>query len=195
MPRARKRPNPPDALDVQPWVKSDAKAILREAILAGEVDDDMAPMDVYCWDPVFAYYKYENFRTNLRTLKEKVQEDRRRFQQDQIKLSHNLALFDRLEICNRGYLFWHTSRAKKKLKKDLEDPHLTDLKPQQLYATRISFQQFPLDVFRGHIYQEKRAKKSTSYWLHRHEEEAELEARLAQREADIRAELDESDSD
>ena len=50
------------------WKDSEAKRHLYDAIVNGEVTDDIGPALVYGMRTEYQVFKYENFRNNLRTL-------------------------------------------------------------------------------------------------------------------------------
>ena len=60
---------------------------------------------------------------------------------------------------------WHGSKAKRKLKQDVANGRHKRHKPKDLYLKRKSYQKFPYEVFRGHIYQESRHLVESGYWL------------------------------
>ena len=39
------------------------------------------------------------------------------------------------------------------------------MKPKELWNTRKEYKEFPLNVFRNHVNQEKRAQRETPYWI------------------------------
>jgi hypothetical protein len=54
------------------WIQSEAKALLQDDIIHGVVDVVMASMHVYRMRAEYAAFKYENFRTNLKSLRHAV---------------------------------------------------------------------------------------------------------------------------
>ena len=40
-----------------------------------------------------------------------------------------------------------------------------EMKPKDLWKSRNEYKEFPLDVFCGHVHQEKRAQQEVPYWI------------------------------
>jgi hypothetical protein len=147
------------------WINSEAKRLLREDIIAGDVQDRMAPMDVYHMRPEYGAYKFENFRTNLGNLRAAVAASWERMQADAVAYGHDKAVWNSLQHANPRRLQWAESEAKMFLKQDIDEGKHLHLSPSELYATRAEYQEFPLQKFRNHIYQEVdiRAKRAHRY--------------------------------
>jgi hypothetical protein len=61
---------------------------------------------------------------------------------------------------------WNRSAAQRLLKQeDIEDGEHNGQTPAQLHMTRAAYQDFGLDKFRGHIYQEVRSWTEIPYWI------------------------------
>ena len=71
---------------------------------------------------------------------------------------------------SRGYPRWSGSDAQLALRNDVNAGIHLNSRPQAMHSTRDVYSDFPLDVFRGHIYQEVRCRKETSYWKWRQEQ-------------------------
>jgi hypothetical protein len=54
---------------------------------------------------------------------------------------------------SRGCPFWDTHESSKLLEEDEESGRAKELKLIELWKSRLEYQDFPLDVFRKHIYQ------------------------------------------
>jgi hypothetical protein len=150
------------------WLNSDAKFLLREDIIAGDVPEWMESKAVYAMRPEYAEFKYENFRTNLIHLRENVVASRARMQADCEAYGHDrgvLSVLRDLEPVGQRRLEWVESEAKPLLKRDIDEGKHHLLTPMQLYATREEYQAFPLKVFRKHIYQEidTRSKRAARF--------------------------------
>jgi len=151
------------------WGKSKAKEMLADDIIKGEVLPAMAAKDAYEMREEYKSFKYENFRTNLKNLREVIAKDFARMQQDSVDYVHDRELVK--DLRNNNPLLrppcpnWHQSAARQLLKDDMTTgKHLT-MKPMQLHATKQEHRMFPLDVFRNHIYQEadERAKRECRF--------------------------------
>ena len=60
---------------------------------------------------------------------------------------------------------WHGSEAEQLLRDDVEEGRHKEKKPRELYLTRPQYQQFDINIFRKHIYQETRRQLDSNYWL------------------------------
>ena len=54
--------------------------------------------------------------------------------------------------------------ASELLKEDAENGITTQMKPADVWASRSEYMDFPLEVFRKHIYQEKYKQLAKPYW-------------------------------
>jgi hypothetical protein len=67
-------------------------------------------------------------------------------------------------MLQRSQRFWHTHKAKKLLAEDVKSGKAYKMKPKELWSTKKEYKDFPLDVFRNHIHQEKRFQREGPYW-------------------------------
>lgn len=148
-----------DGEEVEPWINSEAKHILREMIVAGTVNKTSNPHDVFKLNELFALYDFSNFKTNLSNLIEAVAKDYTRLQLDMEAFGHDVALKDILRAENPPpkpkYPSWHEHEARHLLRDDIAKGLHKIHDPIDLWMTREEHQEFPLDVFRNHIYQEE----------------------------------------
>jgi hypothetical protein len=151
------------------WRYSEAKTTLRTLL---ENDNDgkvhaMDPQDVYRLSPLFQLYKYSNFRTNLKSLKESMKAEKGIALADEQALLHDRTLIPKMTMTVRGYPCWEGSDAKTLLRNDVKEKKQKGSKPAELRGTREEYKNFPLAVFRKHIYQEEYAQSGRSYWMHK----------------------------
>lgn len=158
-----------------PWMKSRAKELL-EKLIADESSyihaDGMDVDQIYISDPLFKQYKIENFRTNYRNLVAKIDLERYAVEFDQQAYNKEIEKFVRNDRTKRGYKFWDGDEAQRLMKEDAKHKRTEGLKPQDLWESREAYKAFPLDVFRGHIYQEERRQKEKAYWQKRRNDKA-----------------------
>lgn len=139
------------------WAKSASKAILRAGLLSGEITDAMKPKQVWNLHPTeHGKWNYNNWSSNLRTLRNAVQRDRTRMQKDCIAYGHDLAIVRSLR--DNSKTPWHRSAAAPLLKQDVKDGKHKEQKPKDLHKSRPEYEEFDLPAFRKHIYQEKDAE-------------------------------------
>jgi hypothetical protein len=90
------------------------------------------------------YYKNMVKRTNTR--KHLLREEYKAYQGDMLR-------FQKSNNTARGYPFWDTHKASELLEVDEECGKAKEMTPKALWASRKEYQDFPLCVFRKHIYQ------------------------------------------
>ena len=84
------------------------------------------------------------------------------------------------DVTDCGYPFWHKHPSKMLLRADVKANKGAKLVPKVLWKSRKEYQDFPLSVFRNHVYHEKRRLREKPYWqvkrnkkgLRKHEEKA-----------------------
>jgi hypothetical protein len=113
---------------------------------------------------IYGKVKAQNFGANWRKMKERVSRDRNRSEEDEATYLHDMTIHT-LAADLPG--FWDGSEAQRLLKKDIKRGRHTRYKPEMLRLKRAEYQEFELDKFRQHIYQETRADKETPYWVYK----------------------------
>ena len=109
------------------------------------------------------YNDHTKFSNRLRSLRTQIKEQYERADADFRAFVHDRQIFPEPEFDYiRGYPHWNKSRAKKLLIRDIDIGKHKRVRPIKLYYTRPEYQEFPLKVFRDHIYQEVRKKKKRS---------------------------------
>lgn len=149
------------------WARSKGKLLLRNSIIDGSVTSKSDPKVIHKSNPEWEKWPFENFRTNLKNLIEAVALDYKRLAEDCDAFGHDVALLKELRAndpCPPPTPF-HESKAKPLLSKDIDAKRHEKMSPMALWMTRIEYMEFPLKVFRDHIYQEvnRREKKDTRY--------------------------------
>ena len=152
---ARKKAAPPT-----PWEL--AKPILEKDYLEGTITESMKPKDVWLMRSEFGSVKYENFRSNLSRMKKTIKAHKERANNDEAGYLHDVAIYT-LAKETPGY--WHGSEAERLLRKDIKKDRRTKMKPEMLWLSRLQFQEFSLEKFRGHIHQNLRSERETNYWI------------------------------
>jgi hypothetical protein len=170
------------------WRYSDKKKLLQEWLEDGEVGQDDPPRQVFLMYEGFSRFNYNNFSTNLRNLKLKVNKDKGRAVFDETAFRHDQRLYAPTVNSLRGYPHWPGSDAEYFLKQDLDDNIDELLEPKYFHKFRDAYELFPLKVFRGHIYQERRARYMRAYWLYKKRKAAADTAEAETAEAEMAAE-------
>jgi hypothetical protein len=142
-----------------------AKPILEKDYLEGRATDNMLPREVMALRPeIYGKVKVNNFGANWRAMKERIGKDRKRSEEDEVMYFHDMTIHT-LAADLPGY--WDGSEAQRLLVKDMERGRHTRYKPEMLWLKRPEYQEFELDKFRKHIYQNTRAAKETPYWTYK----------------------------
>jgi hypothetical protein len=141
------------------WKKSIAKKLLAIDIISGAIPDDMHWTDVYWQRPEFVVTKRRLFCSRLTTLRKSILHDKTTATIEEIALAHDRALFPAPTHNYRNEPRWEGSEAQRLLKEDVSANRHAATPPKQLYNSRPEYQDYPLKVFREHIYQEVRFVK------------------------------------
>ena len=131
------------------WGSSEEKFLLREDIISGVVTKEMKAKEVYKTRECYSKFKYENFRSNLRTLRKAVKDGLGRAERDEAAFLHDKNLFGK-----KADGAWHRSDAYKVLKHEIKKGKLEGKKPKEIYNSKSEFKSFPLPKFRNQIYHE-----------------------------------------
>jgi len=161
--------------EVVPWYTSVSNVSPAYSLLFGLYMDQLkcriinAMTDEEVWQssPHFQQYDLEKFITynkNMKKLTNKrkslIQEEEESFRRDMLKLPEKLET-------SRGLPFWNRHQASDLLHQDVIDGVASRMKPKDLWMSRIEYQDFPLSVFRKHIYQEKTRQLAAPYWQYK----------------------------
>ena len=151
-----------------------AKPILLKQYLDGIITDSMMPNAVWKMQPEFTAVPYVNFRTNFRNMKRGVQANRNRAAEDEAGLLRDMTIH---KLAKDTPGCWFGSEAKELLQVDMENKRHEHMKPELLWKSRPEYQKFELKKFRGHIHQELRRHRDSSYWLVRRKKLEEAKRR------------------
>ena len=131
------------------WGSSKEKFLLREDIIGGVVTKEMKAKEVYKMRECYSKFKYENFRSNLRSLRKAVKDGLDRAETDEAAFLHDMHLFG-----EKADGAWHRSDAYKVLKDEIKKGKVEGKKPKVIYNGKSEFKAFPLAKFRNQIYHE-----------------------------------------
>jgi hypothetical protein len=73
-------------------------------------------------------------------------------------ITHDRKIYPKEEKNQTGKARWDGSEAQRLLRLDADAGKHEAMKPSLLYAERLEYREFPLRIFRDHIYQENRNK-------------------------------------
>ena len=147
-------------MEPTPWKDSDAKKLLYDDLVSGDVDDEMKPKEVFMMRPEYSLYDYSNFVTNLRNLRlslRKKQESAAR-SESAFNNDMNVGMIDR----RRPY--WPDSEAHRTLVKDISSGFLDSMSTRELWLSKDAYQFFTYPCFSDHVRQHVRQTKERAYW-------------------------------
>lgn len=147
---------------VEQWRNSKAKALLLKLLSDHESPFNMlSPEDAWESSEWFMQYPKERFISNMKRLKTSLAARDEVAQNDNETIARELAQFasNLPEETLRGYPLWHNHDASRLLEEDLKNDRNKDMFPEEFQQTRPEYCEFPLFVFRKHIYQEQRKQR------------------------------------
>lgn len=153
------------------WESSEAKQWLKQALLDAKHHYwNDSPGEVYDHNrSLFHLYKYENFRTNLRALKNKTTAERKIVEFDDVAVLRESTAFPRDTLTSQGNPYYDTSETKKVLAKMANDKSLGEYKhcPSALRNLHPVIQkEYPPDVFAKQVNKEKQKEREYAGWQH-----------------------------
>ena len=147
-------------MDPPPWKDSEAKKLLLEDLLSGEVDDRMSPQEVFMTRAEYSLYTYTNFVSNLRNLCTSLHKQKEGALRNENALSHDLSL----GIVQRKLPYWPDSEACRWLQQDITFGAVQAMSKRELWLSREAYQAFTLRCFSDHIRQSICLSKERAYW-------------------------------
>ena len=178
--RSETGPFKPETIVVEPWYTSvnnvsRGYALLYSLHIDPQKSSTINAMTVEeLWEshPEFQKYALDNFKTyniNMKKLTDKkkmlIRYEEAAYHEDMLTLPH-------ATTTSQGYPFWNKHRASKLLEEDETSGVAREMKPQQLWKSRVEYQDFPLAVFRKHIYQERMKQLAAPYWQYKRNKNA-----------------------
>lgn len=162
------------------WKDGEAKELLKTEIISGVVPANMDAREVYdMHKELYHRYKFANFATNLKNLREAIASDHARMIEDAACYGHDVHIISSLSLPD--YLPWHKSPAASLLAQDVADGMNQSYTPIQLYAMRPEYQVFQFLQFRKFIYQEvAKADKKEARFLRKQKQEAKKQRQRTQ---------------
>ena len=152
----------PGKKDKTEWRYSEARALLEKDLVDGTIPIDsdlMEPQVVYGQRPEFSDFPYKKFRDNLSAARRRHRDAKNRSATDAAALAHDRGIYPKKATNHRGEPRWDGSQAQALLKIDVHEGKNRTMAPNALRDSRAEYQEFPLDVFRGHIHQEWKRQK------------------------------------
>lgn len=123
--------------------------------------------------PLFQRYEKADFLKWNKAMQGLTSKRRKLIDEEEEAFQRDMLLLPRMSETSRGLPFWNKHPASSLLAADVRDGTSNRMKPQKLWKSRKEYQDFPLCVFRKHIYQERRKQLSTPAWQYRRNKKAQ----------------------
>ena len=147
-------------MKVEKWKKSEAKKLLTSDIAKGVVTENMKAREVYELRVEFKKYEYKHFQTNLRNL-------RKALKAVEVSAAISSVAYENdqsLGLPIRTKKFWPASDACRLLKEDVKSGFFEGVPAQDVWISRVEYQEFNYKDFNNHLRQEIQSQKERSYW-------------------------------
>ncbi|KAL7537423.1 hypothetical protein ACHAXR_007812 [Thalassiosira sp. AJA248-18] len=125
--------------------------------------------------PQFQLYELEKFKgynERIQTLttkrKSMIAEEEASFERDMLRVPKR-------GTTSKGVPFWHTHAAAVLLEQHITEEMAgtkSKARPHQLWRSRAEYQEFPLPIFRKHMYQERMKQIAAPYWQYKRNKNA-----------------------
>ena len=144
--------------------------------------NEMTEEEIWDSHPEFQVYELEKFKTYNTNMKKLTGKRLSLISQEEAAYNEDMLTIPHAEITSKGYPFWNKHPASKLLEEDETSGVAREMRPKQLWASRIEYQDFPLSVFRKHIYQLRMKQLAVPYWQYKRNENATKKFQEAQKE-------------
>jgi len=173
---------------VEPWYTSVSKVSKAYSLLFLLYMDpsktcainNMSAEEVWESHPQFQLYELEKFRNYNKNMKKLTSKRRNMICEEEASYHRDMLKLPKETQTTRGYPFWNDHLASELLSKDEMTGVAKELKPIKLWQLRKEYQDFPLVVFRKHIYQERNKQLAAPFWQHRRNKNAKKQFEEAQ---------------
>jgi hypothetical protein len=133
----------------------------------------MSAKEIWQSDQLFQQYEFEKFKEYLKNMAHRTTARKKQLRDEYQAYLSDMEQLPMRDATARGYPFWNTHEASKLLEKDEMSGKATELKPKQLWKSRLEYQDFPLRVFRKHIYQLRSKRLAAPFWQYKRNKNAQ----------------------
>lgn len=150
------------------WRGSKAKGLLLKLLLDKKsFIHTKTDSGIYNCDALFMEFKPSYFQKNLKRARKVAAAKLKHIDATEAEHQREQLAYPPNSLTVHGYPRWPDHCASSLLKEDVKNGLAYSTKPKQLRGMRDEYQEFPLEVFRRHVHQEKRAQKEGPYWVHK----------------------------
>ena len=140
----------------------------------------MSAEEIWQSHPLFQKYELEQFKKYNTKMKGLTSKRRRLLDEEEDAYQKEMLSCPKKEATSRGYPFWNCHPAADLLKEDEIVGAAKRMKPIKIWESRPEYQDFPLYIFRKHIYQERSKQLASPFWQHRRNKMAMKQVEEAQ---------------
>lgn len=158
--------NPKNKPQPQKWTqKHPARIQMKWDVYDGILDSSMDVGTAKQTRAIYGRMSNDDFKSRWKSMQEIVKTGKARAQEDTAALKKDRLLHPRPKTNHRGEPEWNESDAKTLLELDVDNNLHLKWQPQELWASRLQYQEFFLDTFRGHLHQELHTRKWRDQWV------------------------------
>lgn len=133
---------------------------------------EMSNKEIWESSPRFMEYEFTKFKEYIANMKKLTSKRRTQIQREIDAYESDMLTIRPAADSGRGYPKWNTHPASDLLREDESNGRARQMKPMMLWESRPEYKDFPLNIFRKHIYQEKMAQIAAPYWQHKRNQNA-----------------------
>lgn len=138
---------------------------LKTDLASGFIQDDTDAEDAWTARNVYSAIKpFDLWKSRYNSMVKMVKEGQAKAAEDAFDLFSDRLVHPRAKFNSRGEPEWVEHEAKELLAIDMDEGLHKKLTKQELYQTRLQYQEFTLETFRGHVYQEEQTRKWRDQW-------------------------------
>ena len=120
--------------------------------------------EVYSKHKIFQQYDMKDFKVYDKRMIKLTSKHSKQIKEDIRLWELQRAVTAKKTKTSRNKLFWDSHPAKQQLTEDTKSGKAASMKPKEIYQSQSVYQEFSLDDFRKHIYQEKYKQIAGPYW-------------------------------
>lgn len=138
---------------------------LRKDLAKGFIQLNADPKLAWQSRAIYNVMDFDLWKSRYKGMQKMVKESLERAADDAHDLYHDRMLHPQQQFNSLGLPEWNQHEAKELLEIDMDDDKHKQMTPEAIYLSRLQYQDFTLDIFRGHIYQEEQTRKWRKQWV------------------------------
>jgi hypothetical protein len=138
--------------------------LLRVRQEGGTGIDKMSAEEIWNTYPIFQEHDLEDFKKYDKDVVKLAAKHRKQIDEEVEEWQYQRRMVPRKTVTSRGKKFWSSHPANTRLIEDTKSGKASSMKPKELWKSHEDYQDFDLDDFRKHVYQEKYRQIAGPYW-------------------------------